>query len=90
MHNAQGNHGLVDIKALSVASGYSVAQLRRLARAGRIPCYQPAGKGGKLLFPPDAIQRSGQQSPAEPSASTKQQLSGPRPHWMAQSAHSTT
>jgi len=68
------------IQELSATSGYSVTQLRRLARAGRIPFFQPGGKGGKLLFPPDAIEKSGQTHP-EPQA-TGMPLAGRRPSWM--------
>jgi hypothetical protein len=54
----------------------------------QIPFYQPAGKGGKLLFPPDAIERAAQgtSSPAveDPpgAAECPSRLSGPCPAWM--------
>ena len=42
------------------------AQRSRLKHNGRIPCHQPAGKHGKLLFPPDAIERARRSEPSSP------------------------
>jgi hypothetical protein len=50
----------LDIKQFSATAGLSIATIRRLARDGRIPYFQPAGKGGKLLFPPDALELAAQ------------------------------
>jgi excisionase family DNA binding protein len=69
------------IRQLSESSGISVTQLRRLVHAGRIPFFQPGGKKGKLLFPRDAIERSGQM-PHGPQADSSP-LAGRRPSWMA-------
>jgi len=69
----------VSIEELSAGSGMSITQLRRLARAGRIPFFQPGGKGGKLLFPPDAIEKSTQIHP-EPRT-TGVPLAGRPPLW---------
>ena len=72
------------IKELSEKSQFSVSQLRRLVRAGRIPFYQPGGKGGKLRFPPDAIERSvdiSQDCEAERKPDA-QPLPGRSPRWM--------
>lgn len=44
-------------------TGISATQLWRLKRDGRIPFCQPHGKRGKLLFPRDAIEQSGQSQP---------------------------
>ncbi len=69
----------LSIQELSSASGISITQLRRLVHAGRIPVFQPGGKGGKLLFPPDAIEKSAQMYP-EPQA-TSVPLAGRPPLW---------
>jgi len=70
----------VSIEELSSDSGMSVTQLRRLARAGRIPFFQPGGKGGKLLFPPDAIEKSMQTDPQPQTTAVP--LAGRPPSWM--------
>ncbi len=44
-----------DIAELSQTSGLSISTIRRLVRDHRIPFLQPSGKGGKLLFPVDAL-----------------------------------
>jgi hypothetical protein len=79
---------LVDIQTLSARTGLSVSTIRRLKNAGKITCFQPAGKCGKLLFPPDAIERASQstktvdqvEQPVE--AQSPKRLSGPLPAWM--------
>lgn len=78
---------LVTIEELSRHSRLSVSTIHRLKRAGRIPYYQPAGEGGRLLFPPDAIERAGSSKDQIPAAGSDQgggdqRLSGPRPAWM--------
>jgi hypothetical protein len=87
----------LDIKQFSATAGLSVATIRRLARDGRIPYFQPAGKGGKLLFPPDALElaaggtiwANAQPRPANPGRAEQRgqpsqpgRLSGPAPAWM--------
>lgn len=83
-----GSCSLLLTVQLSVKSRLSVATIHRLKRQGKIPFYQPAGKRGRLLFPPDAIERADQ---ATSSSATKDSpgdagnpshLSGPRPAWM--------
>jgi len=75
---------------LSRLSRLSHSTIHRLKNAGRIPFFQPGGKGSSLRFPPDAIElaRSAadddcqdQQKAADPS----NQLSGPQPAWMRNS-----
>jgi hypothetical protein len=69
------------LKGLSALTGISDTQLRRLKRDHRIPFFQPGGKGGKLYFPPDAIEKSGPpQSEAEAPGVPK---AGRRPKWMS-------
>ena len=71
------------IKELSNLTGFSVTQLRRMASAGRIPCHQPGGKGGKLLFSPDAIEKCGSSdSQSTPNDDLANRLSGRSPAWM--------
>jgi hypothetical protein len=79
----------IDIAELSRRTGLSVSTIRRLKEQGNIPCYQPAGKCGKLLFPVDAIERSAGQPPVSDPADTSGhfhassgRLSGPAPAWM--------
>lgn len=78
----------LDIGDLSARSGLSTSTIHRLKIQGRIPFYQPGGKGGKLLFPPDAIDKCGQAMPAseplaaEASTNRNGHLSGPRPAWL--------
>ena len=60
---------------LSQTSGLS-STIRRLKDDNRIPYHQPSGKGGKLLFPPDAIERT---SPAS-DAGGSGRISGKRPN----------
>ena len=79
---------LLTTEELSDKCRLSVSAIHRLKREGRIPYLQPAGKGGRLLFPVDAIERacgmvsSTAQPPSETSDETEQPLSGPRPVWM--------
>jgi excisionase family DNA binding protein len=71
---------LVTLAELSETSRLSTSTIRRLVRAKRIPFVQPSGKRGKLLFPPDAIERT---SPAPSAGSvTSTPLAGRRPFWM--------
>lgn len=52
-------------------SGLSAATVQRYKDGGKIPFFQPAGPGGKLLFPPDAIeaaQRLAQTQSERPTA----------------------
>ena len=78
----------LSIRELSARTGLSVPTLHRLKTNGKIPCYQPAGKGGRLLFPANAIERCAtataqEQTTLEPSASEpRDHLSGRRPNWM--------
>ena len=53
------------IAELSERSPLSVTQIRRLVKAGRIPFLQPGGRGGKLLFRPDAL-LAANEPPEEP------------------------
>jgi excisionase family DNA binding protein len=72
---------------LSRRYGLSTSTIHRLKKAGKIPFLQPAGKGGRLLFPADAIEQSVQSipQPAENQtgiADSSKRLSGRLPKWM--------
>ena len=73
---------------LSVRTGVSLSTIHRLKDRGKIPYFQPAGKGGRVLFPRDAIERardSSQESAPPPyghSGGFNGRLAGPRPAWM--------
>jgi hypothetical protein len=78
---------LLTVEELSVKSRLSVATIHRLKQQGKIPFYQPAGKRGRVLFPPDAIERTAQATSssaakASGNAGNPSHLSGPRPTWM--------
>ncbi len=79
---------LLTLKEYCGVTRLSPATIHRLIKAGKLPCYQPSGKGGKLLFPANAIELAA--SPASaPSAPPKshsvgsQRLSGPAPKWQS-------
>ena len=65
----------------------SPATVHRLTKAGKLTFYQPSGKGGKLLFPLNAIELAASAASA-PSAQSEdrnagsQRLSGPTPKWL--------
>jgi hypothetical protein len=78
---------LLTIDELSRHSRLSITTLHRLKKAGRLPYFQPAGKGGRLLFPVDAIERANNAAgelagECQNSDRGDQRLSGPRPAWM--------
>jgi predicted DNA-binding transcriptional regulator AlpA len=78
----------LDIKELKARTGLSLATLHRLIRKGKLPHFQPAGPRGRLLFPPDAIERcavaaaSKPPPPSAPASEPRRHLSGRCPDWM--------
>ena len=68
------------IAELSQTSGLSESTIRRLKTDNRIPYCQPRGTGGKLLFPPDAIERTS--TALSVGSVTSNRLAGKRPSWM--------
>ena len=78
---------LLTLSEFSAHSRLSPATIHRLKDAGKIPFIQPAGKGGKLLFPINAIelmatpQLDRPSVPAAASGGDGVRLSGPRPKW---------
>ena len=73
---------------LSVRTGLSLSTIHRLKKRGNIPYFQPAGKGGSVLFPHDAIEHALDSSrefvPLPPTRNngSNDRLYGPRPTWM--------
>ncbi len=80
-HVKDAAEGLVylTVRQLHARTSVAIGTLQRWAKTGLIPAYQPAGKNGKYLFPPDALERqivaSGEPAPAKPS--------GRQPKWRA-------
>ena len=78
---------LLTLREFCGVTRLSPATVHRLIKAGKLLCFQPSGKGGKLLFPANAIDLAA--SPASaPSALSEdrdagsQRLSGPTPKWL--------
>ncbi|WP_410050395.1 helix-turn-helix domain-containing protein [Blastopirellula sp. J2-11] len=69
---------LFSIQELSARSGVPIVTLRRWAKAGRIPFFQPSGKNGRLLFSADAIQASIHSIPTSVRSAPRV---GRRPKW---------
>jgi excisionase family DNA binding protein len=86
---------LLTVQELSARSRLSPSTIHRLKREGKIPFFQPAGKGGRLLFPADAIERVPQAlrttlpDPSRPTGRAARHLSGPPPAWMRSPTSST-
>lgn len=76
---------LLDLEQFCRRVSLSASTVRRLVKAGRIPFFQPAGKGGKLLFPSDALQQAGLSKASPPSAPPPSVRSGRQPGWMKSS-----
>lgn len=88
MVDSQDKKSYLDIGELVAHTGLSEATIWRLKRAGRIPFFQPAGKGGRVKFPEDAIESAGltavRSAPRvvdDPHPSER--LPGPLPKWMS-------
>lgn len=83
MSEQQPTSGLkyLTIKELSEDSGFSVTQIRRLVAAEKIAFFQPGGKGDKLLFPPDALERCNSENPFAHENEGEKPLPGRRPKW---------
>ncbi len=79
---------VLTIEELSQRSRLSVSTLNRLKKAGLIPFFQPGGKGTRVTFSPDAIERAcaataaGQSVPAAQVSASPKKLSGPSPKWL--------
>ena len=86
MADSPNEKSYLDINELVAHTGLSEATIWRLKRAGKIPFYQPGGKGGRVKFPADAIEVADLKIQPESSAPTDsdspERLPGPRPKWM--------
>jgi hypothetical protein len=69
------------IKELSVIADRSITSLRRDVKRGALEAFQPAGRGGKLLFRRDALEKC-KLSAGQTAPSNSKQLPGRRPTWM--------
>ena len=73
-------------RELCQRTGLSAPTIHRYKRAGKIPFFQPGGKGARVLFPPDAIEAAQTQTNlerAEPPSGIEARRSrpGPQPKW---------
>lgn len=80
--NSPRGRKYLHINELSQITGFSITQIRRLVAAKKIPFFQPGGKGGKLLFPENAIECCLTDSVTPPADETDKPLPGRRPKWM--------
>ena len=87
MSYSQIEKSYLDIDDLVARTGLSEATIWRLKRTGKIPFYQPGGKGGRVKFPVDAIEVAGlripREAPADEDFASPKRLPGPRPKWMS-------
>lgn len=75
------------LQELAQASRLSIATLHRLKQRGVLPYFQPSGKGGRLLFPRDAIERAAAAVDGDAAStprldSDRRGPAGPKPKWM--------
>jgi hypothetical protein len=77
-------------KELAARSGLSEATIQRYKDGGRIPFFQPGGKGGRVVFPIDAIEtahslQNSDRSPASkigPTVGSTVRIPGRQPRWL--------
>ena len=88
-HHPERLRAYLTKQELAVRSGLSEATIQRYKDSGRIPFFQPGGKGGRVLFPLDAIESAqreladsgGPAATVPPASKNPPKLPGPRPHW---------
>ncbi len=78
----------LDINELVAITGLSEATIWRLKRAGKIPFFQPGGKGGRVKFPANAIELASRPETPSPVRDDNEnalsdRLPGPQPKWMS-------
>lgn len=88
MAPSQDPKSYLDVNELVALTGLSEATVWRLKRAGKIPFYQPGGRGGRVKFPVDAIEVAAQETQPEPPSAvddsgSPERLPGPIPKWMS-------
>lgn len=93
MPDSQNEKSYLDVDELVARTGLSEATIWRLKRAGKIPFYQPGGKGGRVKFPADALEVAGLKNQADSTTSTDSdapdRLPGPIPKWMSAQPNSS-
>lgn len=80
---------LLTIREFSEVSRLSVTQIRRLVKAKRVHCLQPGGRGGKLLFPLDALDALGERDDDVVVRDDKRPKHGRRPKWQDDKVNTT-
>ena len=85
MADSPDKKSYLDINELIARTGMSRATVWRLKDAGKIPFYQPGGKGCRVTFPEDAIERDEVRNSAQSKDDSSERLPGPQPNWMASS-----
>ena len=90
MADSQDKKPYLDISELVDRTGLSRATIWRLKRAGKIPFFQPGGKGSRVKFPENAIELAEQCAAPNSVADDDQRVSserlpGPSPKWMSPS-----
>ncbi len=78
----------LSVKEVAERCGLSEVTIRRYAKAGKLPCFQPFGEKGWHLFPPDCIEKSGSLSGnnnAHDSVTDDKpkKLAGRQPGWLS-------
>lgn len=77
----------VNKQELAARTGFSPATIQRLKDRGLIPFYQPGGKGSRVTFPSNAIERlaadeqGGMSSGAPFAEQSRTRIPGPQPRW---------
>jgi hypothetical protein len=78
---------------LARRTGLSPATIERYKNAGKIPFFQPGGKGGRVVYPVDAIEAAHRQQDSDrlpagkdgPTVGPPVRIPGPQPRWLNQS-----
>jgi predicted DNA-binding transcriptional regulator AlpA len=93
MANSSDKNFYLDISELVARTGLSEATIWRLKPDGKIPFFQPGGKGTRVKFPDNAIEqleRSGTATPMNSNTAentSSERLPVPPPKWMPINKH---
>lgn len=87
MPEVESRKDYLTLAELCALTGFAPATVHRWKDSGRIPYFQPGGKGGRIKFPPNAIEvcRPHAVSPPPeppPPESRSEHRHGPTPKWM--------
>ena len=81
-----GGKAYLFVSEVAERSGLAPITVRRYAKAGKIPYFQPGGEKARLLFPADCIEQSAgrftDQAGADAHRPGKEKLAGRRPKWL--------